>query len=94
VPRALPLPAARRTFLKNTQARLDKGKLRLEDLLGFKGRSKGGSMLDHLQEVLSSSGQITKVGGRQAGRAADLCIAALKRSGVLVIDPAHSCGQA
>lgn len=66
-----PSPARPRTFLKNTQSRIDKGHLRLEDILGLKA-SKGGSrgggrskhpegVIDGLEEALRHSGTLAQV---------------------------------
>lgn len=55
----------RRTFLHNAQARIDQGHLRLEEILGIKVQGGGNSgqfgLIDALQELLRSSGKITKV---------------------------------
>jgi hypothetical protein len=63
-----------RTFLKNAQANVDNGRLRLQDILGVKAEGlsasdggssdagDGGGVAAALQHLLQSAGQLTKVG--------------------------------
>jgi len=68
-PTRLPDPQQRRTFLHNTQAAINKGKLRLQDLLTVKGPAESG-MLDAFQNLLghpqTSEGMAAAVDGMRA----------------------------